>query len=181
MKPIVSFKCHPSYSSQTVSDLVYLKKATTPRCPNYLGCHFFVRAHQKGTLKPKLGFLTNFLDKYYVRPPMSIFHQHFYQSFTQRQNMRSNAMTRPVLKCSNAMTRPVLKCSNAMTRPVLKCSNAMSRPVLKCSNAMTRPVLRLESLRWETELKQYTTELTILPSHYLKCINLHLQKFCCNT
>ena len=64
LKPIVFFKCHLSYSYQTVTDLVYLKKAITPRCLNYLGCHFFVRAHRNGTLKPKLGFLTNFQDKY---------------------------------------------------------------------------------------------------------------------
>ena len=64
LKPIVFFKCHPSYSYQAVTYLVYYKKAITPRCPNYLGCHFFESAHQKGTLKPQIGFLTNFQDKY---------------------------------------------------------------------------------------------------------------------
>ena len=46
-----------------------------------------------------------------------------------------------------------------------------------CSNVVTCPVLKLQSQRWEIQRHQYTTELTILPSHYLKFINLNLQNF----
>ena len=84
----------PSYSS----NLVYHKKAITPRCPNYLGFQFFVRAYHKVTY-PKTGDFNKFPRQTHTCDLQ-------YQSFTSPFISLSLNIR---IYCSNVVTCPVLK------------------------------------------------------------------------
>ena len=98
LKPIVCSKCHPSYSYQTLTDLVYNQKAITPRCPNSPR----LPPVRKNTLQVCFESKTGDFNKFQRQIPYCDLQR---QSFT---NTFINLSLNIRIYCSNVIYRPVL-------------------------------------------------------------------------
>ena len=100
-----------------------------PRLP------LFYKRTPEGYFEAKTGVFNKthffFETNTYVRPPISIFHQHFYQSFTQHQNILFKC---DILPCAQAGITPVGDRASSIHYRINNSSKLLLKAITKCIN-----------------------------------------------